>query len=175
NVLILGYLKESDQSKPDIEKRARELLGRGYQRLTSFECTNTGNQKKEGYEWFGGTAPAHEALTAYGLLEFRDMAKVHPVDAQMLERTKEYLLARKDGKGGFLRNPRALDTFGGAPEHITNAYIVWAITESGKDDDVAKELGVLNDQAKTSKDPYFVALVANSLINRDKNDDAAAL
>jgi hypothetical protein len=176
NLLILNYLKESDQNKPEIEARARDLLSKGYDKLVGFECQNTAkNNKKEGYEWFGGTAPAHEALTAYGLLEFRDMAKVHPVDAQMLERTKEYLLSQKDGEGGFKRNPRALDTFGGAPEHITNAYIVWAITESGKDEDVAKELGVLNDKAKTSKDPYFVALVANGLINRDKNDDAAAL
>jgi alpha-2-macroglobulin-like protein len=176
NLLILNYLKESNQDKPEIEARARDLLARGYDKLVAFECQNTTkNNKKEGYEWFGGTAPAHEALTAYGLLEFRDMAKVHPVDAQMVERTKEYLLSRKDGKGGFQRNPRALDTFGNAPDNITNAYIVWAITESGKDDDVARELGLLHDQAKTSKDPYFVALVANSLINRDQTDDAAAL
>jgi hypothetical protein len=175
NLLILNYLKESKQDKPEIEARARNLLASGYDKLVAFECQNTSKNKKEGYEWFGGTAPAHEALTAYGLLEFRDMAKVHPVDAQMVERTKEYLLSRKDGKGGFQRNPRALDTFGRAPDEITNAYIVWAITESGKDDDVAKELGVLHDQAKTSKDPYFIALVANSLINRDKPDDAAAL
>jgi hypothetical protein len=175
NLLILNYLKESNQEKPEIEARARDLLARGYDKLVAFECQNMNKNKKEGYEWFGGTAPAHEALTAYGLLEFRDMAKVHPVDAQMVERTKEYLLSRKDGKGGFQRNPRALDTFGHAPDEITNAYIVWAITESGKDDDVAKELGILHDQAKTSKDPYFLALVANSLINRDKTDDAAAL
>ena len=28
-----------------------------------------------GFEWFGNN-PAHEALTAYGLLQFHDMAKV---------------------------------------------------------------------------------------------------
>src|SRR5262249_3818833 len=78
-------------------------------------------------------------------------------------------------KGGFTRNPRALDTFGRAPEHITNAYIVWALTESSKDDDVTKELNVLAEQAKTSKDPYFLALVANSLINRDRADDGISL
>jgi hypothetical protein len=175
NLLILNYLKESDQSKPEIEARARALLSSGYDKLVAFECQNTGKNKREGYEWFGGTAPAHEALTAYGLLEFRDMAKVHPVDAAMMERTKDYLMSRKDGKGGFQRNPRALDTFGRAPDDITNAYIIWALTESGKDDDVSKELTALHEQAKTSKDPYFVSLVALSLLNRAKNDDAAPL
>ena len=59
-----------------MKRRARDLLSRGYQKLTSFECTNTAKNAKQGYEWFGGTAPAHEALTAYGLLQFRDMARV---------------------------------------------------------------------------------------------------
>jgi len=84
--------------------QARDLLARGYQKLTSFECLNTGANRREGYEWFGGTAPPHEALTAYGLLEFRDMARVRPVDGAMLERTRNYLLAQRDGKGGFTPN-----------------------------------------------------------------------
>ena len=114
-------------------------------------------------------------MTAYGLLQFRDMARVYPVDATMIERTRNYLVSSKDGKGGFQRNARALDSFGRAPEDITNAYIVWALTESGKDDDVEKELAALLTQAKTSKDPYFLALVGNSLINRGKSDDGIPL
>jgi hypothetical protein len=108
-------------------------------------------------------------------MQFRDMARVQEVDAAMVERTKQYLLAQRDGKGGFKRNPRALDTFGRAPDNVTNAYIVWALTESGKDDDVSAELNALAEQAKTSKDPYFLALVANSLINRAKTADGVAL
>jgi hypothetical protein len=175
NVLILDYLKESDQARPDVEARARDLLARGYQKLTSFECPKRADNSKQGYEWFGAPDGAHEALTAYGLLEFRDMARVYKVDPAMLERTRQYLLAARDGKGGFTRNPRALDSFGRAPDQITNAYIVWALTESGKDDDVTKELDALADQAKTSKDPYFLSLVANSLLNRDRAADALPL
>jgi hypothetical protein len=175
NLLILDYLRESGQARPEVERRARDLVARGYEKLTSFECTNNSKNAKEGYEWFGGTAPAHEALTAYGLMEFRDMARVQEVDGAMLERTKSYLLACRDGKGGFSRNPRALDTFGAAPPDITNAYIVWAITAGGKDDDVAKELNALVGQAESSKDPYFLSLVANSLINRARTDEATAL
>jgi hypothetical protein len=175
NLLVLNYLKETDQAKPEVARRAQDLLARGYQMLTSFECLDTGKNQKQGYEWFGGTAPAHEALTAYGLMEFRDMAKVYDVDKGMLERTQRYLMNQKDGQGGFKRNPRALDTFGRAPDHITNAYIVWALTESGNDDDVTKELNALADQAKTSKDPYFLSLVAHSLINRGHQDAGISL
>jgi hypothetical protein len=174
NVLILDYLKETDQSNPEVVRRARQLLDSGYQKLTSFECLDPA-QKKRGYEWFGGTAPPHEALTAYGLLQFRDMARVYTVDKAMLKRTRKYLMGQKDGKGGFNRNARALDRFGGAPQHITDAYIVWSLTESGKEDDVDKELAALTKQAQDSKDPYFLALVANSQLNRDRRDDAFKL
>jgi hypothetical protein len=175
NVLILEYLKETDQANPDVARRAQDMLARGYEKLTSFECLEPSRNQRQGYEWFGGTAPAHEALTAYGLLQFRDMARVFDVDKTMIERTKTYLMSRKDGKGGFSRNPRALDTFGRAPDNITNAYIVWALTESGQEDDVNRELEALADQAKTSKDPYFLALVANSLINRGRNAEGITL
>ena len=175
NVLILNYLKESDQANGALKQRASELLASGYQRLVAFECEDPQNPRRRGYEWFGGKAAPHEALTAYGLLEFRDMAGVYNVDMQMVERTRNYLMSRKNGKGGFQRNPGAIDTFGRAPDDITNAYIVWALTESGKDDDIEKELATLAGQAKTSKDPYFIALVANSLINRARTGDGVAL
>jgi hypothetical protein len=175
NVLILDYLKESDQANPDVVRKARRLLDSGYQKLVSFECLDPKDQDRRGYEWFGGTAPPHEALTAYGLLQFRDMARVHPVDKAMVERTRKYLMGQRDGKGGFNRNPRALDSFGSAPAHITDAYIVWALTESGKEDDVDKELSALALQAKTSKDPYFLALVANSLYNRGRKNEGLGL
>jgi hypothetical protein len=175
NLLILDYLRQSDQARPEVERRARELVARGYQKLTSFECTDPAKNAKKGYEWFGGTAPAHEALTAYGLMEFRDTARVQDVDAAMMDRTRAYLLGQWDAAARhFKRNPRALDSFGRAPEGVTDAYIVWALTEGGKDD-LSKQLDALAEQAKSSKDPYFLSLVANAQLNSGKGPEAAAL
>jgi hypothetical protein len=174
NVLVLDYLKAADKSSPELEKRTRDLLGKGYQKLTSFECQDPATKGRRGYEWFGGAAPPHEALTAYGLLQFRDMARVHDVDREMLARTKAYLLAQRDGAGGFKRNERALDTFGRAPAEITNAYIVWALTEGG-DDDVTTELDALAKQAKSSEDGYFLSLVGLGLTNRNRAAEAREL
>ncbi len=197
NVLILNYLQETGQGDPNIEKRARGLIQNGYQKLTSFECTDPnppasppsqggaaagsppsqGGARgvKRGYEWFGQTAPPHEALTAYGLLQFHDMANVYAVDKDMVERTTKYLLAQRDGQGGFKRNARALDSFGRAPDHITNAYIVWALTDAGVTEDLTKELSALAAKAKDSKDPYFTALVALGHLHRGKNVEALGL
>jgi serine/threonine protein kinase len=175
NLLILDYLRENRQANPHLTRRAEGLLADGYRKLVAFECQNPRKKVREGYEWFGGDAPPHEALTAYGLLEFRDMSRVFDVDKAMVERTRAYLLGQRDGQGGFKRNSRALDQFGRAPDNITNAYIVWALTERGKDDDLSKELSALTQQAKKARDPYFLALVATSLLNRGQKAEAAPL
>jgi hypothetical protein len=174
NLLILDYLKSSDQAKPELAQRAKELLDRGYSKLVSFECPKSDTNDKRGFEWFGARDQQHQALTAYGLLQFKDLAKVFKVDPELIKRTQQYLLAQRDGKGGFNRNARAIDTFGRAPDHLTNAYIVWALVESDPDDkegmDLTKELGALkkqaNDLAEAKDDPYFLALVANALLHR---------
>ncbi|HZN40608.1 MAG TPA: alpha-2-macroglobulin family protein, partial [Planctomycetota bacterium] len=153
NTLVLTLLEANGDDVPSVAARARELLPRGYAKITGYEC------KQRGYEWFGGD-PGHEALTAYGLLQFHDMAKVHPVDAGMVDRTKQWLLARRDGKGSFSRNPRALDSYGGAPQELTNAYVVYALLQAGTPaSELKTEIEALASRIST-KDPYEMALIA---------------
>ncbi len=176
NVLILNYLQDSKQANPAVEARARKLMDHGYQRLLSFECIPPDHpQQRRGYEWFGQTAPPHEALTAYGLLQFHDMARVYPVDPAMIERTRKYLLDQRDGKGGFKRNARAVDQFGRAPQDITNAYIVWALTETGTRNELSTELDALYTQGKKSRDAYFVALTSLGQLNAGRTEPALEL
>lgn len=165
NALVLSYLKANDTKDDRLTTKATGLLETGYNRLTSFET------KEKGYEWFGG-APGHEALTAYGLMQFNDMSKVSSlVDRKMVDRTSEWLLGRRDGKGGFSRNPQALDSYGGADEDITNAYIVYALSEAGRRD-LQKELDNAVTVAMEKKDPYTLALVANALYAYDAHGRA---
>jgi uncharacterized protein YfaS (alpha-2-macroglobulin family) len=140
---------------PAIVEKARDLLEVSYKKLTGFES------RSKGYEWFGAD-PGHEALTAYGLMQFTDMAQVRSVDKEMLDRTRNWLLARRDGKGGFSMNPKALDSFGRAPADTTNAYIVWALTESGMKG-LDKEIAAVKASAGATQDSYVLALAANIL------------
>jgi hypothetical protein len=172
NALILDYMNTTNQVNPQAAQRAKGLLTAGYARLVSFECPDTPQKARQGFEWFGAADQQHEALTAYGLLQFKDMARVHEVDPQLIKRTQAYLLSRKNGEGGFKRHPQALDQFGRAPEHTTNAYIVWALVESDPDNleslDLAKEIAALktlalDEKSEPGKDAYFLALTANVL------------
>lgn len=153
NIFILKYLKETGKSNPLIEKKALEYIRNGYKRLIGFET------KENGFEWFGKTPP-HEALTAYGLLEFTDMKDFISVDEQMLARTKKFLLSRRDGNGGFTIRKTGYDRFASVPDKIANLYIVYALTEAGERKEVEKEYQVAVKKALESKDPYLLSLMA---------------
>ncbi len=152
---------------PAVIEKARGLLDVSYKKLTAFESPT------KGYEWFGAD-PGHEALTAYGLLQFTDMSHVRNVDKNMIARTRAWLLARRDGKGGFSRNSRALDSFGGAPADTTNAYIVWALIESGEKN-LDREVAAVKASASSTQDSYIVALAANILHATGDHDAARQL
>ncbi len=154
-VMAQRYFLTHTGIDPAIIEKARDLLEVSYKKLTGFES------RTKGYEWFGAD-PGHEALTAYGLMQFTDMAQVRTLDKDMLNRTRSWLLSRRDGNGGFNRNAKALDTFGGAPANTTNAYIVWALTESGEKG-LNKEIAAVKASTDSTEDSYIVALGANIL------------
>lgn len=67
----------------------------GYKLLTTYQATD------KGYEWFGAS-PAHEALTAYGIMQFQEMKQTtNLVDDKMLASATNWLISRKDLQGGF--------------------------------------------------------------------------
>ncbi len=154
-VMAQQYFLTHTGIDPALVEKAKGLLEVSYKKLSGFESPT------KGYEWFGAD-PGHEALTAYGLMQFTDMSQVRSVDQDMLGRTRAWLLSRRDGNGGFSRNSRALDSFGGAPADTTNAYIVWALIESGEKD-LQKEIAAVKASANTTPDSYIVALAANIL------------
>ena len=168
-VMAQQYFLSHQGVSPEKIRKAAGLLEQGYEKLTGFESENNG------YEWFGGD-PGHEALTAYGLMQFHEMKEVMPVDRSMLERTEKWLLSRRDGNGGFLRNERALDSFGRAPAPTTNAYILWTLLESGTSPvELSREIEHVKKIALQSEDSYIRALGANILFLAHDGKNALSL
>jgi uncharacterized protein YfaS (alpha-2-macroglobulin family) len=166
NVMIMQYLKQHDVADATLIERSGKLLDSGYRKLTGYESP------KKGFEWFGGD-PGHEALTAYGLLQFDDMKNVYgTVDAAMISRTGDWLKSRRDGNGGYLRDPKALDSFGRAAPEVTDAYITWALVSAGVtglDKEIAKSMRL----AETTKDAYQLALATATLLQSDAGSEAS--
>ena len=110
-------------------------------------------------------------------MQFTEMAKVTSfVDSKMVSNLKTWLMSRKNGKGLFKMSDKALDSFGRAPDNITAAYIVWALTSAGEKN-VTTEITNLKSLADASlksneADAYFLGLLAASLYNLGRNSEA---
>jgi A-macroglobulin TED domain/Alpha-2-macroglobulin family/MG2 domain/Macroglobulin domain MG3/Bacterial Alpha-2-macroglobulin MG10 domain len=162
NVLALAYLKQTGQAAPEVRKKAEEHIHLGYQRLLGFEVSGGG------FDWFG-RAPANRTLTAYGLMEFQDMAKVYPVDPQLIQRTRTWLLNQRKADGSWAPESHG---FAGDPgregreaQLSTTAFIAWALSGwpgSGSRSDPTRSY-LLSHKAESLDDPYVLALVANAL------------
>jgi len=162
NILVLDYMRRTKQIKPEIEMKALNFINLGYQRLLIYEV------KGGGFEWFGN-APAHNVLTAYGLMQFADMAKVYDIDTAVLDRTRKWLFGQQRGngsweptKGGIAEG--AINAYRGQTLRTT-AYIAWAVAEAGADDPrFTKALDYIAANATSTDDAYTLALCANAMV-----------
>ncbi|MEM1295211.1 MAG: alpha-2-macroglobulin family protein [Verrucomicrobiota bacterium] len=173
NVLVLNYLRETKQAKPELEMKALDFIAQGYQRLLSYEVDGGG------FDWFGNP-PAHNILTAYGLMEFVDMAKVYEVDPSVIERTKRWLLKgrKSDGRwepvlGGIAEG--AINSFQGSRDLAvlrSTAYIALAIAEAGGKEELESSFDFLAERSDGIEDTYTLALIANAFVAAERNAEA---
>lgn len=170
NILVLDYMKQVNQITPEIQMKAESYINTGYQRLLSYEVQGGG------FEWFG-RAPAHKILTAYGLMEFYDMAQVHNVDPNVITRTQQWLVSKQESDGSWKPAKQYLDVVAAkfTDDLMRNtAYIIWALVSTGyKGDPVTKAVNYIQDNIDEIKDTYTLALVANALVLYDGGDLSA--
>jgi len=161
NALILDYLRQSGKATPDVEKKAKEYLALGYQRLLTFEVAGGG------FSWFGD-APANKILTAYGLEEFFDMARVHPVDPRVIARTQRWLASQQREDGSWAPDTRfinegATNRFNSDAVRIT-AYVALALQRTGhRGPEVGRAVAYVRDHLRDDADAYTVSLAAELL------------
>ncbi|TNE87308.1 MAG: hypothetical protein EP330_19010 [Deltaproteobacteria bacterium] len=155
NVAILNYL-ESHDGDPRLRVKSSQALDAGYKKLSGYQVGAGGFET-----W--GSGPGKEVLSAFGLLQFRDMSQVYPVDAAILTRDADYLLDQRDGKGGFKNSGESAHGYGSAPKPVLDGFITYALTETGHAAAIGKEIEHQADVAASSKDPYVLALAARAL------------
>jgi len=166
NVLVMDYVQSTGQTSPEVQMKAEQYINLGYQRLTTFEVPGGG------FSLFGDNPP-DRMLTAYGLMEFSDMARVHPVDQAMIDRAADWLLSQQKSDGSWendqgLVHEQSWSKLGNERLPVT-AYIVWALTEAGYEDEpgTVKGLDYVREFWRDAKDAYSLALVANALAVAD--------
>lgn len=166
NVLALDYMKRTQKLAPEIHAKAEGFIANGYQRLLTFEVPGGG------FSWFGN-APANKILTAYGLMEFSDMSKVHDVDARIMERTASWLASQQQADGSWkpdtsFINEGATNRYNSDLLRITS-YIAWSLESTGYQGPAiehAKQF--LESHMSGTPDNYTLAVLANFAVDNGK-------
>jgi uncharacterized protein YfaS (alpha-2-macroglobulin family) len=171
NILALDYMKRVKKLTPEVHAKAEGYIAKGYQRLLTFEVPGGG------FSWFG-SAPANKILTAYGLMEFSDMSKVHDVDTRLIERTQQWLASQQQGDGSWqpdqsFINEGATNRFNNDRLRIT-AYIAWSLETTGfQGTAIEKARQFVETHMRSANsvkvDAYTLAVVANFAVDYAKD------
>src|SRR3954470_22026778 len=92
NILAVDYVKKARVASPQLLMKAEQFLNVGYQKLLTFE------RPGGGFDWWG-SGPPLVWLSAYGLNEFSDMARVYPIDRGVIDRTRAWLIQQREPDG----------------------------------------------------------------------------
>ena len=169
DVLALDYMKKTKKLTPEVHAKAEGYIANGYQRLLTFEVPGGG------FSWFG-QAPANKILTAYGLMEFTDMAKVSDVDPKLIDRTREWLIRQQQPDGSWrpdtqFINEGATNRYNSDVLRIT-AYIAWSLANTGYSGPaVEKAKHYIEARANEKPDVYTLAVIANFAADYAKDGD----
>ena len=161
NALVVGYLKDRKLERPEIRAKAMGLLESGWERLRGYEV------KGGGFSWFGD-APANTILTAFGVMEFRRMAELMPIEQEVIRRTRDWLLSKRRADGAWdpdkeYLHAEAWSTVQAGAVPVT-AYVTWALAKSGDEKKaLAPSVRWLEKNGASATGGYATALVALAL------------
>lgn len=161
-MLALDYMRRSRKVTPEVELKALEYINVGYQRLLTFEV------KGGGFDWYG-QAPANIVLSAYGLLEFSDMAKVYDIDTRVIDRTRAWLFGQQKADGSWPMPQRTAWSWSGLQgDYVVTAYVAMSLAESGyKGKELDHACEWLRDHLEEAKDAYAQSLALGALAVAD--------
>src|SRR5205814_43901 len=170
NILVVDYVKKARvASSSEFLMRAEQYLNVGYQKLLTFE------RPGGGFDWWGSGEPL-VWLSAYGLQEFNDMAKVYPIDKGVITRTHAWLMKQMDKDGTWSKigatHGESIERMGD-PKLLLTSYVTWSLLDSGlKTPELKKSIEFIRNGVPKAENAYILALAANALAAWDAQDDS---
>ena len=165
NVLVMDYMKSTQQINPEIQMKAEGFINHGYQRLVSYEVAGGG------FSWFGDP-PANKILTTFGLMCFYDMEKVYAIDQAIISRTQRWLADQQEDDGSWTPDEEYLHQSSWNRIQLKHlpptAYVTWGLAWSEyRGAALKRAVGYVRENQRKADDPYTLSMVANALVAAD--------
>ena len=165
NVFILDYLKSIKKIDANTESTVIRNLKKGYQKMISYKNIDGG------FSYFGGNE-SDVALSAFALLEFRDLKKYVNVDAKLIQNLTSFILSKKNANGLFeVRKNNEFKTQYSEYSWSRNIYVLYALSKLGFKNELLQNYDYSLKRVLATKDSYQLALMANTAKNLDKKED----
>ena len=169
NIFILDYLKSTKKIDAGTESTVIRNLKKGYQKMISYK------NRDGGFSYFGGSE-SDVALSAFALLEFRDLKKYVNVDAKLMQNLSSFILSKKGANGLFeVRREYEKKTAYSEYSWSRNIYVLYALSKVGFKNELLLNYEYSLKRVLATKDSYQLALMANTAKNLDKTEDHSNL
>lgn len=156
NIFILDYLKSIKKITPQTEGFVIRNMKKGYQRMLSYK------NRDGGFGYFN-SSESDVSVSAFALLEFRDLKKYVDVDPKLIRNLTSFILSRKNQNGTFeVRQSYEMQSPFSDYAWSRNMYVIYALSKIGLKNELEEPYKNALNKALASKDSYQLALMANT-------------
>ncbi|MBI4243320.1 MAG: hypothetical protein HY606_04445 [Planctomycetes bacterium] len=164
----MTYLKSAGLAKPEVTQTAMNYISQGYQKILTFQTPSGG------FSWWGTHDNPQPWVSAYGLFQLHDTAKVYDIDPQIIKKSQDWLISIQsaDGSWGNVGNTHGekIATFQD-PRLPLTGYIAWVLAETKySGPQLGKALDFLRKNIGDTDNIYVLALTANALLGSNPDD-----
>ncbi|MGO4709901.1 TonB-dependent receptor plug domain-containing protein, partial [Chryseobacterium sp. 2TAF14] len=165
NVFILDYLKSTHKITSGTEYSVVKNMKKGFEKMLSYK------NKDGGFSYFGDSE-SDVALSAFALLQFRDLKKYVKVDAKLVQNLTSFILSKKNANGLF-EVRRSYESKSEYAEYSwsRNMYALYALSKLGFKNEIQDTYEISLKRVLATKDSYQLALMANVSSNLGKNEN----
>ncbi len=165
NVFILDYLISTRKITSGTEYSVVKNMKKGFEKMLSYK------NKDGGFSYFGDSE-SDVALSAFALLQFRDLKKYVKVDAKLVQNLTSFILSKKNANGLF-EVRRSYESKSEYAEYSwsRNMYVLYALSKLGFKNEIQDTYEISLKRALATKDSYQLTLMANVSSNLGKNEN----
>ncbi|MET3536168.1 TonB-dependent receptor plug domain-containing protein [Chryseobacterium limigenitum] len=165
NIFILDYLKSVKKITPETESLVIKNMKKGYQKMLSYK------NRDGGFGYFN-SAESDVAISAFALLEFRDLKKYVDIDSKLIQNLTNFILSKKNQNGIFeVRKSYEINHPYSEFAWSRNMYVLYALSKLGFKNELEDSYKINLNKALATKDSYQLALMANVSANLGKNEE----
>jgi TonB-dependent SusC/RagA subfamily outer membrane receptor len=165
NIFILDYLKSVGKINDETKNLVIKNMKKGFQKMLSYK------NKDGGFGYFNASE-SDVSLSAFALLEFRDLKKYVSIDQKIIDDLTAFILLKKNQNGLFeARKSYEINSPYSEYAWSRNIYVLYALSKLGFKNEIEDSYHVSLKRALAMKDSYQLALMANVSFNLDKKND----